>query len=201
MAHRLTDIRKALVALFINATAAGTNVWDNRARRFHETKLPALHIASLRRTTEVVTDSDILQHRAEFSIAIVVKADDTADDLAEGILDQVEVILMRNPTLNGLTTKPLVPQNLEIGFDGEGERVVAVYVLNISTEYTEEPWLFDDVTEEATRPNFADAMLANMRMDFDVPPFDTAAEHQKWLANNYSTSRPELQGAAPLKGV
>lgn len=201
MAHRLTDIRKSLVALLINATAAGANVWDNRARRFFETKLPALHIATLSRSTDVLTDLDALQHRAEFSIAIVVKADLTADDTAEALLDEVEKILQRNPTLNGLTTKPVVPRGLEVGFDGEGERVVAVYVLNISTEYQEEPWLTDYVTEAATGPNFADTSAANLAFDLDMPPFDSTAEHQKWLANNYATSKPEMQGATPLKGV
>ena len=201
MAHRLTDIRKALVAVFKNATAAGPNVWDNRARRFCEGRLPAIHIATLRRSTDVLTDLDILQHRAEFSIALVVQSDDTADDTAEAMLDQVEKLLQRNPTLNGLTTLPITPQVLEVGFDGDGERVVAVYVLNVFTAYQEEPWVLDDVTEPATRPDFANPALGKMALDFDIPPFSSVFEHQQWLANNYATSKPDMQGATPLKGV
>lgn len=191
MAHRLTEIRLALVALFIGNTAAGDNVYGNRARRFFEGKLPAIHVSTLGRDTGVVSDTPSYRQSAEFAIAIVVRDDAAADDSAEALLDEVERLILRNPTLNGLSAMPLQPKRLQIAFDGDGERVVAVYAQTYVAEWHEDPYLEETVTEPATAPKLGD--LNHLHVDIDAPPFDSPAEHERWLAADYSGSRPDAQ--------
>ncbi len=128
MAHMLTQMRQTMVQILRDAgTAAGANVWGNRARRFNEGKLPAVHVGTLGRKSADVSDIPEFRHHVQFAVAVVVKSDETADDQAEALLQQVERALFQNPTLNGLSTIPLRPEELQVGMDGEGERVVAVY--------------------------------------------------------------------------
>lgn len=198
MAHMLTQMRQTFVQILRGGnTAAGANVWGNRARRFYEGKLPAIHIGTISRKTTEVSDIPDYRHQVQFAVAIIVKSDETADDQGEALLAQVERLVAQNPTLNGLSSRPLRPEELQIGMDGEGERVVAVYAQTWIASYDETP--FDvEVTEPATAPRFAP--FTHLHADLDTEPFESAAEHAKWLQGDYSTRVPVAQTDLNLQG-
>ncbi|GAB7128771.1 hypothetical protein JCM19000A_32790 [Silvimonas sp. JCM 19000] len=192
MAHMLTQMRQTMVQILRDAgTAAGANVWGNRARRFNEGKLPAVHVGTLGRKSADVSDIPEFRHHVQFAVAVVVKSDETADDQAEALLQQVERALFQNPTLNGLSTIPLRPEELQVGMDGEGERVVAVYAQTWIATYDEAPFDDADVTEDATAPRFG--QFQRLHGDLDSEPFESPAVHAKWLQGDYSTSKPVAQ--------
>ena len=199
MTHMLTQMRQGMVQILRDGnTAAGTNVWGNRARRFAEGRLPAIHIGTLSRKTTEVSDIPDYRHQVQFAVAVIVKSDETADDQAEALLLQVEQLFARNPTLNGLSSRPLRPEELQVGMDGEGERVVAVYAQTWLATYDASPF-DDDVTEAATGPQFAP--FSHVHGDIDTDPFESPAEHAKWLQGDYSTGKPVAQTDIDLEST
>ncbi|WP_432721288.1 hypothetical protein R0381_002573 [Jeongeupia wiesaeckerbachi] len=194
--HTLTTIRHALVDLLVNRTAAGASVWASQAKAYGDGSLPALHIRLNGRDTQTNSDIPSLVHRGDLTIAIVVASN--ADDLAETLLEQVEGILAVNPTLNGVLAQPLQPTQLLATLDLTGTAPLTVYTQRYLANWHEEPFDAVTVTEAATAPAFGD--LKRLHADIDASPFESSAEHNRWLAGDYAGSRPEAQADILLTG-
>ncbi|MBM3114990.1 hypothetical protein [Jeongeupia naejangsanensis] len=187
--HTLSAIRQALASLLVNQTGAGASVWSGQAKRFGDAPLPALHIRLSGRDTQAASDIPAQSHQVNLAIAIVCQAD--GDDQAEALLEQVETILTRNPTLNGLLNQPLQATQLLVSVDTVATPDLLIYTQAYTGRWQEEPFAALTVTEAATTPAFG--QFKQLHVDLDAPPFDSAAEHARWLAGDYSRSRPEAQ--------
>ncbi|OQS44030.1 hypothetical protein [Chromobacterium haemolyticum] len=60
--------------------------------------------------------------------------------------------------------------------------------------------LSDSPDDELYPPPVAFGQLTHAHLDIDAPPHESAAEHQKWLAGDYSGSKPEADMDLKLRG-
>ncbi|TJZ78787.1 hypothetical protein [Chitiniphilus eburneus] len=185
--HTLTAIRQALVARLRDQTAAGPRVWGNRSQAIADTDLPALRVRVTSRMTHSNSDIPSATHDGQFALAIVVADGTGAEDQAEALLDEVERVLVRHPTLNGLLATPLRATQLQVA--SEGARLV--YTQDLCATWHEEPFAELDVTEPHTTPAFGD--FTHLHADLDTQPFSGATEHIRWLVADYADSLPDAQ--------
>ncbi|GLS03766.1 hypothetical protein GCM10007860_09110 [Chitiniphilus shinanonensis] len=185
--HTLTAIRQALVTLLSGHTAAGSRVWGSQTRSIGDAELPALQVLLTGRKTRMRADVPDYVQRGDFVVVVQVAAGDTADDQAESLLDEVERLLTRSPTLDGLLAHPLRTTRLQVVVEGNRLR----YLQGYRAIWHEEPFAELEVTEPHTAPRFAD--FTHLHADLDAPPFASAAEHARWLNGDYSGERPDAQ--------
>lgn len=156
MTHQLTDVRAALMALLQGRTAAAQRVYGTRFYPLHNARLPCVLVYTDGRRSEKVNEAPLaVRHSAELVTEICVAACDAADEQAEALLRQVELLVYASPTLDGELADDLVPADLSTEVAGAGERQVAVYRQSWRATWYESPSDFvgrADLASEAGAP-------------------------------------------------
>lgn len=95
MSHKRTDIRKSCVASLIAAdTAAGLNVFSNRAIAFFGVTLPAINVVTTDESAEPESVSDAPTLRSlQLAIDLFMEASENLDDDLDDLALEVEEVL------------------------------------------------------------------------------------------------------------
>lgn len=137
MSHARTQIRQAVIALLKGNTSAGNNVFEARVYPIDDPKLPALLVyTKLETLGEQSMSRPRTQHRElRLSIEVYVKARGKVDEDTDALALEIEQLIAADVTLGGLV-KDMVLDTTETQFSDDGERPVAVAVMNYAILYT-----------------------------------------------------------------
>lgn len=129
------QIREALRTMLNGQTNAGANVYSNRVSAFWRSELPCISIFM---RDEEATPRDMSAksylRRGTVSIEIHAEAKENLDLTLDEIADQVEALIIGNPSLSG-TVHGCVLQNTEIELAGEPSTPIGVLSLSYQITY------------------------------------------------------------------
>lgn len=137
MTHVRKQIRDAAKAALTGLTTTGSNAFQSRVHAIHENTLPAVNVYTANEESELVSitsSGSRLARTLELVVEAYVKKVSGYDDQIDQIAVEVEEALNSDATLSGLT-KWLVPAGVEIEFEGEGEKPVAVATMTFNCLY------------------------------------------------------------------
>lgn len=138
MAHQRKQVRDAIVArLIAAATAAGSNVFANRAKPLFVTELPAILVYTKNETVEIANESP-REYRRGLVVSLELVAtganeasvDDALDDLAE----EVEAAIFEEETFGGLVTDTILGET-EMELLQEGEKPIGAAKIALTMPY------------------------------------------------------------------
>lgn len=136
----------------------------------------------------------INQVRTEWKVRGFMSLDDAAQSeiTFDSLVDALSVKLTRDPTLGGLG-------NYVPGFELKADVGPVMFsgVLCHSASIS-----FSTLHDQVAGIDFnALDDFRTFHADYDIPPHETAAEHQKWVQEpaDYSTSQPELQDTLTIQ--
>ncbi len=137
MSHARTQIRQAVIALLKGNTSAGNNVFEARVYPIDDLKLPALLVYTKLETLgeQSMSRPRTQQRELRLSIEVYVKAQGKVDEDTDALALEIEQLIAANVTLDGLA-KDMVLDTTETQFSDDGERPVAVAVMNYAILYT-----------------------------------------------------------------
>ena len=137
MSHARTQIRQAVIALLKGNTGAGNNVFEARVYPIDDPKLPALLVYTKLETLgeQSMSRPRTQQRELRLSIEVYVKARGKVDEDTDALALEIEQLIAADVTLGGLV-KDMVLDTTETQFSDDGERPVAVAVMNYATLYT-----------------------------------------------------------------
>lgn len=137
MTHARTQIRQAVATLLKNNTSASANVFEARAYALDDPKLPALLVYTKQETVGQTSMSYLRSQQRELQVSIeaYVKARGKVDDDTDTLALEIEQLIAADPTLGGLV-KDVVLDTTETLISDEGEKPIAVAVLNYAVLYT-----------------------------------------------------------------
>lgn len=169
MTHKITEIKRALVAKLIAAnTDAGAHVFVNRLRPLRDADLPAILVTFVRASGDRTLQEQI-RRQGEFLIRVLVKDRDAdePDTQSETILEQVEAALKADLYIGGAAEE--IEQG-DITAEGSDDLELVARSLSLSVRIT---WM-QDVYSAAV-----DAFeTANVQIDLASPRNDPANLHQ-----------------------
>lgn len=139
MAHARKLIRAAAVAKLIGQTSAGSKVYPNRIRPFVSngwtSQLPAIVVYTLDEQAEIFNAAPREYLRTvQLVVEIQASADDSLDDVLDGIAESVELILLRDDTLSG-TVNDLQLVRSRMALREEGETLIGACMIQFDAEY------------------------------------------------------------------
>lgn len=122
MSSKRKNIRTAVVNLLKAAgTAAGQNVFPNRARSNWAEDLPVILVYSLHEAVQVIEVSQpLLQRTLTVAIDARAKADNGVDDALDDMAESIETAINADPTFGNLAIQSTLTTT-EIDFNGQGE--------------------------------------------------------------------------------
>ncbi|WP_439271859.1 phage tail terminator protein [Pseudochrobactrum sp. HB0163] len=137
MSHARTQIRQAVIALLKGNTSAGNNVFEARVYPIDDPKLPALLVYTKLETLgeQSMSRPRTQQRELRLSIEVYVKARGKVDEDTDALALEIEQLIAADVTLGGLV-KDMVLDTTETQFSDDGERPVAVAVMNYAILYT-----------------------------------------------------------------
>jgi hypothetical protein len=142
MSHARTIIRQAVIALLKGNTSAGNNVFEARVYPIDDPKLPALLVYTKLETLgeQSMSRPRTQQRELRLSIEVYVKAQNKmsgrkVDEDTDALALEIEQLIAADVTLGGLV-KDVVLDTTETQFSDDGERPVAVAVMNYAILYT-----------------------------------------------------------------
>jgi hypothetical protein len=137
MSHARTQIRQAVIALLKGNTSAGNNVFEARVYPIDDPKLPALLVYTKLETLgeQSMSRPRTQQRELRLSIEVYVKARGKVDEDTDALALEIEQLIAADVTLGGLV-KDMVLDTTETQFSDDGERPVAVAVMNYVILYT-----------------------------------------------------------------
>lgn len=137
MKHARTQIRNAVTTLLKGNTSAGNNVFEARVYPIDDPKLPALLVYTKLETLgeQSMSRPRTQQRELRLSIEIYVKARGKLDEDTDALALEIEQLIAADVTLGGLV-KDMVLDTTETQFSDDGERPVAVAVMNYAVLYT-----------------------------------------------------------------
>lgn len=137
MSHARTQIRQAVIALLKGNTNAGNNVFEARVYPIDDPKLPALLVYTKLETLgeQSMSRPRTQQRELRLSIEVYVKARGKVDEDTDALALEIEQLIAADVTLGGLV-KDMVLDTTETQFSDDGERPVAVAVMNYAILYT-----------------------------------------------------------------
>ncbi len=137
MSHARTQIRQAVIALLKGNTSAGNNVFEARVYPIDDPKLPALLVYTKLETLgeQSMSRPRTQQRELRLSIEVYVKARGKVDEDTDALALEIEQMIAADVTLGGLV-KDMVLDTTETQFSDDGERPVAVAVMNYAILYT-----------------------------------------------------------------
>lgn len=137
MSHARTQIRQAVIALLKGNTSAGNNVLEARVYPIDDPKLPALLVYTKLETLgeQSMSRPRTQQRELRLSIEIYVKVRGKVDEDTDALALEIEQLIAADVTLGGLV-KDMVLDTTETQFSDDGERPVAVAVMNYAILYT-----------------------------------------------------------------
>lgn len=137
MSHARTIIRQAVIALLKGNTSAGNNVFEARVYPIDDPKLPALLVYTKLETLgeQSMSRPRTQQRELRLSIEVYVKARGKVDEDTDALALEIEQLIAADVTLGGLV-KDMVLDTTETQFSDDGERPVAVAVMNYAILYT-----------------------------------------------------------------
>jgi hypothetical protein len=137
MSHARTQIRQAVIALLKGNTSAGNNVFEARVYPIDDPKLPALLVYTKLETLgeQSMSRPRTQQRELRLSIEVYVKARSKVDEDTDALALEIEQLIAVDVTLGGLV-KDMVLDTTETQFPDDGERPVAVAVMNYAILYT-----------------------------------------------------------------
>lgn len=137
MSHARTQIRQAVIALLKGNTSAGNNVFEARVYPIDDPKLPALLVYTKLETLgeQSMSRPRSQQRELRLSIEVYVKARGKVDEDSDALALEIEQLIAADVTLGGLV-KDMVLDTTETQFSDDGERPVAVAVMNYAILYT-----------------------------------------------------------------
>lgn len=137
MSHARTQIRQAVIALLKGNTGAGNNVFEARVYPIDDPKLPALLVYTKLETLgeQSMSRPRTQQRELRLSIEVYVKARGKVDEDTDALALEIEQLIAADITLGGLV-KDMVLDTTETQFSDDGERPVAVAVMNYAILYT-----------------------------------------------------------------
>ncbi len=136
MSHARTQIRQAVIALLKGNTSAGNNVFEARVYPIDDPKLPALLVYTKLETLgeQSMSRPRTQQRELRLSIEVYVKARGKVDEDTDALALEIEQLIAADVTLGGLV-KDMVLDTTETQFSDDGERPVAVAVMNYAILY------------------------------------------------------------------
>lgn len=137
MSHARIIIRQAVIALLKGNTSAGNNVFEARVYPIDDPKLPALLVYTKLETLgeQSMSRPRTQQRELRLSIEVYVKARGKVDEDTDALALEIEQLIAADVTLGGLV-KDMVLDTTETQFSDDGERPVAVAVMNYAILYT-----------------------------------------------------------------
>jgi len=142
VSHARTQIRQAVIALLKGNTSAGNNVFEARVYPIDDPKLPALLVYTKLETLgeQSMSRPRTQQRELRLSIEVYVKAQSKisgrkVDEDTDALALEIEQLIAADVTLGGLV-KDIVLDTTETQFSDDGERPVAVAVMNYAILYT-----------------------------------------------------------------
>lgn len=137
MSHARTQIRQAVIALLKGNTSAGNNVFEARVYPIDDPKLPALLVYTKLETLgeQSMSRPRTQQRELRLSIEVYVKARGKVDEDTDALALEIEQLIAADVTLGGLV-KDMVLDTTETQFSDDGDRPVAVAVMNYAILYT-----------------------------------------------------------------
>ena len=136
MKHARTQIRNAVTTLLKGNTTAGNNVYEARVYPIDDPKLPALLVYTKQETVGEQSMSRPRTQQRELMITVeaYVKARGNVDEETDTLAMEIEQLIAADPTIGGLV-KDTALDTTETQFSDDGEKPVAVAILNFSTLY------------------------------------------------------------------
>ena len=137
MAHVRKQIRDAVKSAITGLSTTGSNAFNTRLHPLHENKLPAVNVYTANEESELVSITNSgcrLARTLELVVEVYVKKSNGYDDDIDQIAVEVEEALNSDTTLSNLT-KWVIPAEVEIRFEGEGEKPVAVATMTFNCLY------------------------------------------------------------------
>ena len=137
MTHACTQIGQAVATMLKNNASAGANVFEARAYALDDPKLPALLVYTKQETVGQTSMSypRTQQRELQMSIEAYVKARGKVDDDTDTLALEIEQLIAADPTLGELV-RDVVLDTTETLISDEGEKPIAVAVLNYAVLYT-----------------------------------------------------------------
>ena len=136
MKHARTQIRNAVTTLLKGNTTAGNNVYEARVYPINEPKLPALLVYTKQETVgeQSMSRPRTQQRELIVSVEAYVKARGNVDEETDTLAMEIEQLIAADPTIGGLV-KDTALDTTETQFSDDGEKPVAVAILNFSALY------------------------------------------------------------------
>ena len=131
--HFRENIRTTVLTKLLNATLAGTNVFNSRAYPVSTSNVPAIIIYTNSEQAEQSTGITSLRELS-LSVEIYVKKQIDPDKELDTIAQQVEEILGVNNDLDDLV-KIIQYEGMEIEQNGDGDNIFFVGILEYSIIY------------------------------------------------------------------
>lgn len=189
-----TNIRNAIVGKLTAITGIGKvhsyeryAVQQSKLKELFEFNTRILGWVARRAGFKKIAIADaIFTLRSNWEIRGYMSLDDAAETeiLFDTLVDLVQLTLSNDPTFGGIGN--YVP-DYEIKATLEPVMFCGVLCHSVTLS-------FDSLHDEEASIDTALNDFLILNAQYDVPAFENAAEHAKWLANpaNYSTSKPEL---------
>lgn len=140
--HQRQIIREAVKNALLNQTDAQARVYESRMAPHKKLGLPAIVVYTL---SESVADNSkttaprILERRLQLAIEVAVKATDNLDDVLDGLAEQIERAMHRDPTFaNKASDVILASTEMEL-FEEQSERIGAMKLVYDVTYFTNAP--------------------------------------------------------------
>lgn len=136
MKHARTQIRNAVTTLLKGNTTAGNNVYEARVYPINDPKLPALLVYTKQETVgeQSMSRPRTQQRELIVSVEAYVKARGNVDEETDTLAMEIEQLIAADPTIGGLV-KDTALDTTETQFSDDGEKPVAVAILNFSVLY------------------------------------------------------------------
>ncbi len=136
MSHARTQIRNAVTALLTGNTSAGNTVYESRIYPLNSPKLPALLVYTKEETLleQSMSKPRTMQRQIQLVIEIYAKGSSNVDETIDGLAAEIEQLLGGDPTIGG-KAKDSMLVTTEIQFSDEGEKPLAIGILNYAVHY------------------------------------------------------------------
>ena len=136
MSHARTQIRNAVTVLLKAYTSVGSNVYESRVYPLNNPKLPAILVYTKEETLleQSISKPRTMQRQVQLVLEIYAKASSNVDETIDNLAAEIEQLLGGDPTIGG-KAKDSMLVTTEIQFSDEGEKPIAIGILNYAVHY------------------------------------------------------------------
>lgn len=131
--HPRTAIRDYIVNLLTGNTAAGTNVFGTVVDPLVDEEVPGIVVKARKDTVRQLLGEEPVQYQRSLLVRVAIAAAGD-EDIANGLCDEVELLLLKDYRLGGLATGVNLLET-DLSPDPDGDKVYWDGVILINVDY------------------------------------------------------------------